>query len=132
MSLLTTSLPWWEFALRAVVVYVFLLAAIRLSGKRQSGQYSPYDLILLLIISNAVQNSMNGGDNSLVGGLISALTLIALNYAVAWVTFKFKKAETLKRYHMLLLADGRVFVADVCYILTRNYNNCGSNLSSFL
>ena len=70
------SVPWWEFVLRGVVVYLFLLVFMRLSGKRQAGQYEPFDLILLLILSNAVQNSMNAGDNSLVGGLISASTLM--------------------------------------------------------
>ena len=68
------SVPWWEFVLRGLVVYVFLLVFLRLTGKRQTGQYAPFDLVLLLILSNAVQNSMNAGDNSLVGGLISAST----------------------------------------------------------
>jgi uncharacterized membrane protein YcaP (DUF421 family) len=54
---------------------------------------APFDLVLLLVLSNAVQNSMNGGDNSVVGGLISAATLIALHYAVAIMTFKSKKLE---------------------------------------
>ena len=70
------SVPWWEFVLRGVVVYLFLLVFLRLTGKRQTGQYAPFDLVLLLILSNAVQNSMNAGDNSLIGGLISAITLI--------------------------------------------------------
>ena len=61
----TTSVPWWEFILRGVVVYVFLLVFLRLTGKRQTGQFAPFDLVLLLILSNAVQNSMNAGDNSL-------------------------------------------------------------------
>ena len=78
------SLPWWEFVLRGAVVYLFLMVMLRFTGKRQTGQLAPFDLILLLILSNALQNAMNGGDNSLVGGLISALTLIGLNYAVAW------------------------------------------------
>ena len=73
------SLPWWEFVLRGAVVYLFLMVMLRFTGKRQTGQLAPFDLILLLILSNALQNAMNGGDNSLVGGLISALTLIGLN-----------------------------------------------------
>ena len=64
------SVPWWEFVLRGIVVVPVLLVFMRLTGKRQTGQYEPFDLILLLILSNAVQNSMNAGDNSLVGGLI--------------------------------------------------------------
>ena len=82
------SVPWWEFVVRGVVVYAFLLFFLRLSGRRQIGQYDPFDLILLLILSNAVQNSMNAGDNSLVGGLISALTLIACHAMMAHLTWR--------------------------------------------
>ncbi len=87
------SLPWWEFVLRGLIVYVFLILTLRVTGKRQTGQLAPFDLILLLVLSNAVQNSMNGGDNTVLGGLISASTLIALHYVVAFVTFKSKRLE---------------------------------------
>lgn len=89
------NVPWWEFVLRGVVVYVFLLVFLRLTGKRQTGQYAPFDLVLLLILSNAVQNSMNAGDNSLVGGLISAATLIGCHVVLAQLTFRFKWMERL-------------------------------------
>ena len=82
------SVPWWELMLRGVVVYAFLLVLLRLTGRRQIGQYDPFDLILLLILSNAVQNSMNGGDNSLIGGLISALTLIGCHLLVSRVAWR--------------------------------------------
>jgi uncharacterized membrane protein YcaP (DUF421 family) len=88
------SLPWWEIVVRALIVYVFLLVILRVTGKRQTGQLAPFDLVLLLILSNAVQNSMNGGDNSVPGGIISAATLIALHYAVAFMTFKSRKLES--------------------------------------
>ena len=87
------SLPWWEFILRGVIVYVFLRLILRVTGKRQIGQLAPFDLVLLLVLSNAVQNAMNGGDNTVLGGIISATTLIALHYAVAFLTFKNKKLE---------------------------------------
>ncbi len=86
---------WWEFVLRAVVIYAFLLIILRLTGKRQIGQLSPFDLVLLLVLSNAVQNSMNGGDNSVTGGIISATSLVAINYAVGWITFRSKQLEGL-------------------------------------
>ncbi|KRD26574.1 MULTISPECIES: DUF421 domain-containing protein [Acidovorax] len=89
------NVPWWEFVLRGVVVYVFLLVFLRLTGKRQTGQYAPFDLVLLLILSNAVQNSMNAGDNSLVGGLISAVTLIGCHVVLAQLTFRFAWMERL-------------------------------------
>src|SRR6478735_10613664 len=87
------AIPIWELVLRSGVVYGFLLVILRLTGKRNTGQLAPFDLVLLLVLSNAVQNSMNGGDNTVVGGLISATTLIALHYAVAILTFKSKKLE---------------------------------------
>src|SRR5436305_13085681 len=89
------AMPWWEFVLRGVVVYVFLIAILRITGKRQVGQLAPFDLVLLLVLANAVQNSMNGGDNSLVGGLISATTLIAVNYGVGLLTYRCKKLESM-------------------------------------
>lgn len=87
-ALFQLSVPWWEFVVRGVVVYLFLLVFLRLMGRRQIGQYDPFDLILLLILSNAVQNSMNAGDNSLIGGLISALTLIGCHALMSWLTWR--------------------------------------------
>jgi len=89
------SVPWWELIVRSALVYLFMVIILRLTGKRQVGQLAPFDLVLLLVLSNAVQNSMNGGDNSLLGGLISATTLIALNYGVGIATFRSKKLEAL-------------------------------------
>ncbi len=107
--MLNMILPWWEFIVRAVVVYVFLLIALRLTGKRQVGQLSPFDLVLLLVLSNSVQNSMNGGDNSMVGGLVSATTLILLNFGISFVTFRSRKAETLiEGTPQVLVHNGKV------------------------
>lgn len=104
------SAPWWEFVLRAVIVYVFLLILLRLSGRRQVGQLAPFDLVLLLILSNAVQNSMNGGDNSVLAGLILAGTLVALNALVALATFRSRKLEELiEGQPEVLVYQGRVF-----------------------
>lgn len=104
------SLPWWEFIARGVLVYTFLLIILRITGKRQIGQLSPFDLVLLLVLSNAVQNSMNGGDNSLLGGIISATTLIAVNYVVSFLTFRNKKLELLvEGKPQLLIHNGKVF-----------------------
>ena len=79
--MLNLAIPIWELVLRSTVVYVFLIALLRFTGKRQIGQLAPFDLVLLLVLSNSVQNSMNGGDNSLAGGLVSAVTLVALTTA---------------------------------------------------
>jgi len=83
-ALFQLSAPCWHFVLRASVIYVLVMVLMRVSGKRAVGQFTPFDLILLILIGNAVQNGINGGDNSLTGALIMASTLIVLNYAVAW------------------------------------------------
>ena len=107
------SIPWWELILRVVIIYAFLLALLRLSGKRQVGQLAPFDLVLLLVLSNAVQNAMNGGDNSLLAGLISAVALVLMNYFVGLATYKSKRVEALiEGRPEVLIHNGRLF-ADV-------------------
>ncbi len=102
-----------ELVLRAIIVYAFLLVILRVTGKRQVGQLSPFDLVLLLVLSNAVQNAMNGGDNSVVAGIISAGTLVILNYLVSVATYKSKKIEALvEGKPEVLVHNGKVF-ADV-------------------
>jgi uncharacterized membrane protein YcaP (DUF421 family) len=104
------EIHWWELILRSVLVYLFLVIVLRITGKRQVGQLAPFDLVLLLVLSNAVQNSMNGGDNSLTGGLISAATLIALNYTVGIATFRNKKMEALiEGRPQVLVHNGKLF-----------------------
>src|SRR5437016_10879496 len=88
-----SALPWWEFILRGLIIYLFLLLLLRLTGKRQVGQLAPFDLVLLLVLSNAVQNAMNGGDNSLVGGLVSAVTLVGLNSLIGYMTYRSQTLE---------------------------------------
>src|SRR5215467_14351507 len=108
--MLNLAVPVWELILRSVVVYGFLLVLLRLTGKRQVGQLSPFDLVLLLVLSNAVQNSMNGGDNSLIGGLVSATTLVAVNYLVGFLTFKSKRMEVLiEGRPLVLIHNGKLF-----------------------
>ena len=75
-----------EIVLRTTVVYVLVLAGIRLTGKREVGQMTPFDLTLLLLLSNSVQNAMTGPDTSLVGGAVAALVLLVLNYVLAEVS----------------------------------------------
>jgi uncharacterized membrane protein YcaP (DUF421 family) len=94
-SLWKTAQPWWEYVLRALLVYGFLLLVLRLTGKRQVGQLSPFDLVLLLVLSNAVQNSMNGGDNTVSAGFVLVLTLVGVNALVGWLSFRSKRMELL-------------------------------------
>ncbi len=98
-----------EKVLRAVVVYLFMLAAFRFTGKRQVGQLTPFDLVLLLIISNVVQNAIIGPDNSLGGGLLGAVVILALNYAIVEVTYRSKRLRhLLEAQPTLLVHNGRI------------------------
>lgn len=104
------SMPWWEFLLRAAVVYAVLLALVRLSGKRTVGQFTPFDMILVVLLGNAVQNSLIGEDNSLAGGLLLATALIGMNWLVGLVTARWPRADRLIEGSPVLLArDGQVF-----------------------
>jgi uncharacterized membrane protein YcaP (DUF421 family) len=104
------TVPWWELILRCLIIYALLLVLLRLTGKRQVGQLSPFDLVLLLVLSNAVQNAMNGGDNSVLAGIILASGLIAVNYAVGVATFKSKKLEALVEGRPeILIHNGKLF-----------------------
>jgi uncharacterized membrane protein YcaP (DUF421 family) len=104
------AVPWWELVIRSAVVYIFLIGLLRITGKRQVGQLAPFDLVLLLVLSNAVQNSMNAGDNSLIGGLIGAVTLISLNYIVAMLTYRSKRMEALIEGRPQLIIHNGVLV----------------------
>ena len=109
-ALFHLSAPWWVFVLRATAIYALVMVLVRVSGKRAVGQFTPFDLVLLILIGNAVQNGINGGDNSLTGAAIMATTLIALNYGVAFVTSRYRKVEKFVEGEPVVLArDGRVF-----------------------
>jgi uncharacterized membrane protein YcaP (DUF421 family) len=106
----TLSVPWWELIIRAVFVYVLLIGLLRISGKRQIGQLAPFDLVLLLVLSNAVQNAMNGGDNSVTAGVISAATLIGLNFVAGYMTYRSKLLERLvEGQPEVLIHNGTLF-----------------------
>ena len=82
MSLFDMTTPWYEILLRTAVVYLTVLILLRVAGKRELGQMTPFDLVVILVIANAVQNAMTGGDNSLIGGILAASTLTIVNIAV--------------------------------------------------
>ena len=89
------AFPYWQFVVRAAVVYVFILILLRLGGKREIGQMGAGEFVAILLISNAVQNSMNGGDNSITGGIILSTVIVLLSLLVAYLTYKSKKMENL-------------------------------------
>ncbi len=84
---------WVEKILRPMIVYAALIILLRIFGKRELGQLNPFDLVVILSLSNTVQNAIIGADNSLVGGIVGASFLLAINYAVAHLKFKSPKIE---------------------------------------
>ena len=82
-----------EKVARTVIVYVALVSLLRVAGKRELAQLNPFDLVVLLLLSNAVQNAIIGNDNTLTGGLVGAVTLVGLNYLVVRFTFKHKRLD---------------------------------------
>jgi uncharacterized membrane protein YcaP (DUF421 family) len=87
--------PVLEKMLRPLLVYAFLVAALRVCGKRELAQLNPFDLVVLLSLSNTVQNAIIGNDNSLTGGLIGALSLLAMNYLVVRFLFRHRRLDQL-------------------------------------
>jgi len=98
-----------EKIVRPLIVYIFLLIAFRVFGKRQLGQLTSFDLIVLLTISNVVQNAMIGNDNSISGGLIGATTILVVNLVLAYLTFRYRRIERLvEGESTLLIQNGKV------------------------
>ena len=133
-DLFQLSAPWWHFVLRALLIYLLVTVLMRVSGKRAVGQFTPFDLILLILIGNAVQNGINGGDNSLTGACVMASTLIVLNYGVAWGSARSRRFRVLAEGRATLLArNGRVFndvlrrelVSDADFKKAMRQSGCG-------
>jgi uncharacterized membrane protein YcaP (DUF421 family) len=118
----TPELPVLDKVIRAAAVYLFLLVALRLTGKRQLGQMSSFDLVVLLIISNIVQNAMIGPDNSITGGFIGAATILILNYGVARLVVADKRVERLiEGAPTVLIHNGKVIEPNLRHeLLTRD------------
>jgi uncharacterized membrane protein YcaP (DUF421 family) len=107
------ELPWWEFVARALIVYVALLAMVRLSGRRTVGQFTPFDLLVVVLLSEAVSNSLTGGDESVAGGLILALTLVAVNSVVAMLSARSKRFSAVVDGTAVLIGRDGVFFDEV-------------------
>jgi uncharacterized membrane protein YcaP (DUF421 family) len=104
---------WWEFVVRAAVVYFALLALVRLTGKRTIGQFTPFDLIVVMLLSESVSGSINGQDDSLPGGLIGAATLIVLNVLIATVSARSARADAVIEGCPVLIGRDGVLYKDV-------------------
>jgi uncharacterized membrane protein YcaP (DUF421 family) len=103
-----------EKLLRSFVIYFVLYLIIRLTGRRQVAQMTPFDLVVLLVLANVVQNAVIGPDNSLGGGIIGAAAIVALNWLMAEAAFRSKKARRLiEGEPVLLIHDGRILRASL-------------------
>ena len=87
------TVPWWEIALRAAIVYAGLFLLIRITGKREVGELTPFDLVFLLVIAEQVSPALTGGDESLTAAGVGLVTLMALNLAATYLTARVRLAE---------------------------------------
>jgi len=107
-DLLVPGVPLLEKLVRTLVVYAFLLVGLRLAGKRELSQLNSFDLVVLLLLSNTVQNAIIGNDNSLTGGLFGAAILLALNAALIRILFHYGKLDTVEGRPDTLIRNGRL------------------------
>lgn len=102
--------PWWELMVRAAVVYFALLVMVRISGKRTVGQFTPFELLVVMLLSESVSASLSGGDDSLAAGLILAATLILINLGIAYSTARNPRLQGIVEGDPILIGrDGEVF-----------------------
>jgi uncharacterized membrane protein YcaP (DUF421 family) len=101
--------PYLRIVLSSIIIYLFIIIAIRLFGKKELAQLSVIDLVFILLISNAVQNAMVLGDNSLFGGMIAAGTLFGVNYILKFLQYKFPQfSKALQGDAIMLVYKGKV------------------------
>jgi uncharacterized membrane protein YcaP (DUF421 family) len=109
MDLFQLGIPAWEFVVRCIVIDSILLVALRIFGKRELGQFTLYDLVLILLVANAVQPAMTGPDSSLLGGLIIIATLVLFNFLIS-------RLDANRVFHRLLVPPPRMIIEGGRYI----------------
>jgi len=98
-----------EKVARPILIYIFLVIGLRLAGKRELAQLNPFDLVVLLTLSNGVQNAIIGDDTSVLGGVIGASTLLLMNYVIVGITFRNRKlGQLIEGGPDTLIKDGRI------------------------
>ena len=107
-DMLQPGVPVAEKIIRTIIVYAFLLIGLRLAGKRELTQLNPFDLVVLLLLSNTVQNAIIGNDNSLLGGILGAATLLVLNGILVRVLFHYGELDKIEGKPDVLVRNGRV------------------------
>jgi len=108
VALFAYSVPLWQIALRSLVIFVVFIVVLRVAGKRELGQFTLTDLVLILLVANAVQPAMTGPDTSLTGGLVIIVTLFLANLVLSWLRVRWRPArEFLEGQPTLLARDGQ-------------------------
>lgn len=110
----TPAIPLIEVAARTLLIYVAVLGGLRVAGKREIGQMTPFDLVVILLVANAVQNAMVGPDTSVSGGLVSAAVLVSANYGLSALRDRIPwLREALEGSPTLLVHDGEILDANL-------------------
>jgi uncharacterized membrane protein YcaP (DUF421 family) len=109
VDLFHLAIPPWEFIVRCVVIDVVLVFALRIFGKREIGQFTLYDLVLILLVANAVQPALTGPDNSLSGGLLIIGVLVLFNWGLS-------RLDRYRLFHKLLVPSPRIIIKDGSYV----------------
>ncbi len=127
------ALPVAEKILRPVLIYLFLVIGLRLAGKRELAQLNPFDLVVLLTLSNTVQNAIIGNDNSVTGGVIGAATLLIINYLVVRFLFRHEKLDQLvEGEESLLIENGKLMEKQLAKeLLTRQELEAAAHRQGF-
>ncbi|WP_370628507.1 DUF421 domain-containing protein [Acidovorax sp. sif1233] len=114
---------WWEMPLRAAIIYAVLLLLVRISGKRTVGQFTPFDLLVVMLLSESVSAGLNGDEKSVTAGLLSATTLIALNVAVAVITSRSERVQQwVEGRPVLIGSNGEIFTD----VLRKHHVRCAT------
>ncbi len=107
-NLFTSDVSLLEKLVRTVLVYVFLIIGLRVSGKREMSQLNSFDLVVLLLLANTVQNAIIGNDNSLIGGILGAAVLLVLNWSIVRTLYHHGKLDALEGRPDVLIRNGRL------------------------
>jgi uncharacterized membrane protein YcaP (DUF421 family) len=108
-SLIELSAPGWQFALRALLVYVFMLLLLRIAGKRTVGEFTPFDLVVVILLGESMQSAMVPDDKSIIAPFIVAATLVALNYLIGFASARSRKFDKLVTGEpVMLVRNGKV------------------------
>lgn len=104
---------WWEPSVRAIIIYAVLLTLVRISGRRTVGQFTPFDLLIVMLLSESVSNALSGGEKSVTGGLLAAATLVVLNVGVAFITSRNDRMRIMVEGSPVLIGRDGDFFLDI-------------------